>query len=224
MKKITLLIASVAMVLSVQAQSSRECIKQTIVEQDQCTSVAITENNGNAMIYGRCEWAAQGCPNDLHETLFELHAANVELQDIHLTELGRWLVLYNDNQICSDLLYENLKQKIASCQMDNEKITTVTFNDSGSWIVITTEQISASSDELMDWLVDGCTKYGPVWTACVTDEAMIAVYESGFKFAGNVPEDLKDALRACESDVYTVKLSNSSWLFRCTDGHGAYNL
>ena len=224
MKKIILLAVSVAMVLGAQAQSSRDCIKKTITEQNQCTSVAITQSNGDAMIYGRCGWAAQDCPNDLHESLFELNAANVELQDIHLTELGRWLVLYNDNQICSDLLYENLKQKITTCQEDNEKITTITFIDSGNWIVITTDQISASSDEIMDWIVDGYTKYGQVWTACVTDDAMIAVYESGFKYAGNVPEDLKDALRACESDVYTVKLSGNAWFFRCTDGSGSYHL
>ena len=122
------------------------------------------------------------------------------------------------------MLYENLKQKITTCQEDNEKITTITFNDSGNWIVITTDQISASSDEIMDWIVDGYTKYGQVWTACVTDDAMIAVYESGFKYAGNVPEDLKDALRACESDVYTVKLSGNAWFFRCTDGSGSYHL
>lgn len=224
MKRIILLAVSIAINLGAQAQSSRDCIKKTITEENQCTSVAITQNNGDAMIYGHCEWVAQDCPNDLQESLFELNAKNVEFQDIHLTELGRWLILFNDNQISSDLLYENLKEKITTCQERNEKITTVTFNDSGNWIVITTEQISASSDEITDWLVDGCAKYGQVWTACVTDDAMIAVYESGFKYAGNIPEDLKDALRACEGDVYTVKLSGNAWLFRCTDGSGSYHL
>lgn len=224
MKQNILLIASLAIALSAQAQSSRECIKQKIYEQDECKSVAITQSNGDAMIYGRNEWIAVGCPNEFSEALYELNVQNVDIQDIHLTELGRWVVLYNNNETRSDLLYENLKQKISNCQKANEKITTITFNDSGDWIVITTKQISASSDELIDWLIDGCEKYGQIWTACITDNAAIVVYEFGFKYYGEVPEDLKEALRTCESDIYTVKISGDVWLFRCTDGTGRYQM
>lgn len=224
MKKNILLITSLVLALSMQAQSSRDCIKQNICEKNECQSVAMTSNNGDAMIYGRNEWIAVGCPNDFSEALYELNVQDEKIQDIHLTELGRWIVLYNNNGTRSDLLYENLKQKIKNCQEDGEKITTITFNDSGDWIVITTKQVSASSDELIDWLIDGCKNYGQIWTACITDDAAIVVYEFGFKFFGNVPEDLKDALRTCESDVYTVKVSGDSWFFRCTDGYGCYQM
>ncbi len=222
MKHFTLLLAALAVTLSINAQ--REHITQHIEKYDQCQSVAITQNNGNAMIFSTNQWVAEGCPNNFTEALYELKVEKQNLQDIHLTELGRWIILYNDNQTRSDLLYENLKQKITNCQEDGEKITTVTFNDKGDWIVVTTKQISASSDLLMSWIADGCERYGQVWTACITDDAAIIVYEGGFKYYGNIPEDLLEAMRACDKDVYTIKISGNAWLFRCTDNTGVYSL
>ena len=222
MKHFTLLLAALAVTLSINAQ--REHITQHIEKYDQCQSVAITQNNGNAMIFSTNQWMAEGCPNNFTEALYELKVEKQNLQDIHLTELGRWIILYNDNQTRSDLLYENLKQKITNCQEDGEKITTVTFNDKGDWIVVTAKQISASSDLLMSWIADGCERYGQVWTACITDDAAIIVYEGGFKYYGNIPEDLLEAMRACDKDVYTIKISGNAWLFRCTDNTGVYSL
>lgn len=224
MKKIILLVASIAMILGAYAQDSRECIKHNIYKSNKCKSVALTQNNGNAMTFENNKWFAVGCPNNFTEALYELEVQEQEIQDIHLTELGRWVVLYNTNETRSDLLYENLKQKISDCQKEGEKITTITFNDSGDWIIVTAKQISASSDELVEWIQDGCDSYGQVWTACVTDDATIVVYQHGFKYLGKVPESLKEAIRACEGDIYTVKLSGDAWFFRCTDGKGCYHL
>lgn len=224
MKQFILLFISLVITLNIQAQSPREQIVQHIQTFDQCQSVAITKSNGNALIYGQNEWIADECPHLFTEALYELNAHKDTLQDIHLTDLGRWLVLYNTNSVKYDLLYENLKLKIASCQEDGEKITTVTFNDIGDWIVITDKQISASSDMLMAWVSEGCEKFGQVWTACITDDAAVVVYEYGFRFYGNVPEDLKETLRACKNDVYTIKISGDAWLFRCTNNTGFYNL
>ena len=224
MKQLILLLASLVLSTSIQAQSNKEHIVQHIRAFDVCKSVAITQNSGSAMIYDQCEWIAQDCPHFFTEALYETKIAKDTLQDIHITELGRWIVLYNANKVKSDLLYENLNQKIASCQEDNEKITTITFNDNGDWVVVTTKQVTASSNDLLAWIIEGCQKYGQVWTACITEDAAVVVYESGFKFHGNVPENLKEALRACKSNVYTVKLSGSSWLFRCTNNTGVYSL
>lgn len=224
MKKIILLFASLAMILSMQAGTSREYVKQNIIEENECKTVAITESNGDAMIYGRNGWAADNCPSDLIETLHELNDMNEEIQDIHLTDDGRWLILYGNNGIHWNNLYYELKEKMSEYNNKGEKITNVAFNDYRDWIIITPKHISASSDELLEWLNEGCERHGQLWTACMTYDAVVAVYESGFKFYGNVPEDLKEALTTCSSDVYIVKMSGESWFFRCTDGFWRYNM
>lgn len=224
MKKTILLFVSLAMAFCMQAQNTREYIKQNICDENECKSVAITEYNGDAMIYGRNGWAAEGCPNGFTEALHELNYSNEELQDIHLTENGRWLVLYGNNGMQWHNIYDDMKGKMLEYNTNGEQITTVTFNDMHDWIIVTSTHISASSNELLTWLGEGCEKYGQLWTACITNDAAIAVYENGFRCYGNVPEDLKDVLSTCTCDIYTVKIAGTAWFIRCTDGYWRYNM
>lgn len=226
MKKSILLFVSFAMAICMQAQPSHKFLEKQLDKRSDCKSVVITKKNGDALLYGDCGWGASKlCPVKFSRTLFEVSEwQDTTIHDIHISELGKWYILYGDNQIHSDLLYENLEEQIKRCQDKQDKITTVTFNDKGDWIVICEKSLSASSDDLMDWLSEGCDKYGQLWTACVTDDAAVACYEFGFKFWGNVPENLKTTLRNCKSDVYTVKISGNAWFFKCTNGYSRSNL
>lgn len=224
MKRAFILIALCVMTQISHAQSSRDFIRQNIRKHNECKSVAITQHNGDAMLYGQNGWAAEGCPKNFTDALHKLNEAQEDIQDIHLTEEGRWLILYNSNGMYWDNIYYDLKQKMVEYNDDGEKITTITFNDDYDWIIITTKHISASSEQLLTWLGDGCDKYGLLWTACLTDDAVVAVYEEGFQFIGNIPETLKEALKECESDVYNIKIAGSAWFFRCTDGYWRYHM
>lgn len=223
-KKFFFSLLLVAMSLTVNAQNSRQYVKQMIQKYNECKSVAITKTNGDAMIYGRNGYAAQSCPSGFVNALSDLHDKGETIQDIHLSESGRWLVLYGGNGMRWDRLYYNLEQKIRYYNDERETITTVTFNDDNEWIVITTEHISASSTELQDWLAEGCNRYGKLWTACLTDDACVAVYAEGYRYLGDVPEDLKEALRTCGKDVYMVKMAGSSWFFATKDGYWRYSM
>lgn len=207
-----------------QAQSSRDYIKNRISSLGECKSVAITRTNGDAMIYGDNGWSAQGCPVGFTDALHELNENRETIQDINLSESGRWLILYGNNGMRWSSLYTGLENKIREFNNARETITTVTFNDSGDWAVVTTKHISASDRNIQDWLADGCEMYGQLWTVCITDDAAVAVYEEGYKFLGNIPQDLKDALTSCVSDVYVVKMAGTSWFFRATDGYWRYRM
>ena len=219
MRRFFVLLASIAMVLNMQAQSSRDFIKQAIRKKNDCKTVAITKHNGDAMIYGNNGWGAKDCPSKFVKSLKELNDSDVEIKDIHLTEEGKWLILYGNNGMHWDGIYDDLLDRMIKYNTNGEEITTVTFNDNHDWILITTQNISASSSELLNWLGEGCEEYGQLWTACLTDDAVVAVYQEGYKFSGQVPEDLKRALKECTSRVYNVKSAGNAWFFKCTDGH-----
>ena len=224
MKRTILFFASLAVVLLTQAQTSREFIKQNISDNNECESVAITQNNGNAMIYGRNGWATQGCPFNFTDALRVLNEENHQIQDIHLTEQGRWIILFENNGMEWNNIYDALLLNMQQYNHQAEHITTGTCNDQGDWILVTTNRITASSDELLEWLGEGMDIYGALWTACITDDAAVAVFEHGFRFYGNVPADLIEALRACSHDVYTIKIAGNDWFFRCTDGYWKYSM
>lgn len=222
MKKSILFTISLVLTMVMQAQNSRDFIKQHIQEENECNSVAITQSNGNAMIYGRNGWASEGCPKKFTEALRELNNENKKIQDIHLTEDGRWIILFENNGMQWDNIYEELLNKMIKYNEDGEEITTITCNDDGEWILITTKSISASSNELLEWLGEGLDLYGQLWTASVTNDAIIAVYENGFRLWGNIPEGLTIAIEECDCNIYTIKIAGDAWFFRCTDGYWHY--
>ena len=69
--------------------SDRKFIKQQISKHGECRNVAITEYNGDLMLYGKNGWAANGCPDGLTDALDELNDDNEYIDDVQLTENGR---------------------------------------------------------------------------------------------------------------------------------------
>ena len=65
---------------------------------------------------------------------------------------------------------------------------------------------------------------GEGYGLCVTDDAAVAVYENGFCYRGNVPEDLIEALRSTSFDVFRLKISGTSWFFADSNGNYRYKM
>ena len=203
---------------------SRQFIRDHIKKYGECCNVAITKTNGDVMLYGRNGYAADGCPSGLLQALKELNNQDKHIKDVQLTENGNWLVLYGTNGYrWSDIPY-GLEKQLKEFNDNREEITSVSFNDGGDWVVITTTHISASADWIQDWLADGCKDHGQLWAVCITSDAMVAVYEKGYKFYGDVPSDLRSALRETNLNVYRLKIAGSAWFFADKNGNYRYNM
>ena len=224
-KYILLFLAVIGASLTLMSQTdSRAYIRNAIRDWGECRNVAITKTNGDIALYGRNGCARSNVPASLNRVIGQLHDDGEYIDDIQLTENGRWLVLYGDNGLKWDKLPSALEKKLREYNRNKEVITTVTFNDDGDWIVITTKHFCSSNDGESDWLEDCLEKYGALWTACLTDDGLVAVYEKGYKYLGNVPDDLKKALRDSDLDVYRLKIAGGSWFFADKDGNYHYNM
>lgn len=225
MKKVTIyrfvvLLFFVAFTISASARD-RSYIRDRIKEYGSCRNVAITKTNGDLMLYGRNGWAADGCPSELTKRLHELHDDGEYIDDVQLTESGEWLILWGDNGMSwSDVPY-GLEKKMREYHDRGDVITSVTFNDSGDWLIISREYYAASSSEILEFVQDGAERYGSVWAACITDDAIVVVYEKGYRTLGNVPDGLSEALKNTSWDIYRVKIAGSSWFI--ADKSGNYN-
>lgn len=203
---------------------SREYIRNAIEEWGECRNVAITKFNGDLALYGKNGCARSGCPNDLNDAITELNNNGEYIDDIQLTEEGRWLILYGDNGIQWNDIPYSLEQKLREYNQQGEVILSVTFNDAGNWIVITTNYYSASHSEVLNWLKEGNDNYGQLWAACVTDDAVVAVFKEGYRFIGNVPETLKEALKKTTLNVFRLKIAGTAWFFADQNGHYHYSM
>jgi len=218
-----LLLVSVLLTAPVQGQG-REFIRQNIQKHGSCRNVAITRTNGDLMLYGTNGWAASGCPTGLTDALDELTEEGKYIDDVQLTENGSWLILYGDNGFRWSNIPYSLERKIREYNDQGEVVLSVTFNDNGDWIVITKNYYSASDSDITEWLQQGNDKYGMLWSACITDDALVAVFAEGYKFAGNTPTTLQRGLDEAGLDVYRLKIAGSAWFIADTEGRYHYNM
>lgn len=210
--------------LASYGQNDRSYIREAISEKGECRNVAITKSNGDLMLYGKNGYAWSGCPSDLNDAITELNDDNEYIDDVQLTEKGRWLILYGDNGMLWNNIPNSLEKKLREYNSMGEVITSVTFNDEGSWIIITTNYYVSSDTEINEWLKDGCDLHGRLWAACITDDAIVAVFENGYTFLGDVPDSLKEALSETDLDVFRLKIAGDAWFFADTEGHYDYNM
>lgn len=209
---------------SISAQNSREYIRNAIKGWGSCRNVSITKRNGDIALYGRNGWAASGCSSELQNEIRKLNGNNEYIDDIQLSENGNYVILYGNNGLVWNGISSSFENQLRKFNRDQEVITSVTFNDDGDWIVITKNYFSTSDSRITQWLKDGCDDYGKLWTACITEDSMVAVFENGFKFFGNVPDDLKRALKEATFNVVHVKIAGTAWFFSDNDGHYRYNM
>lgn len=206
------------------AQNSREYIRNAIRKWGECRNVAITKTNGDVALYGRNGCARSGVPSGLDRALTELNNDREYISDVQLTENGRWLILYGNNGFRWNDIPYSLEKEIRDYNANNEEVTAVTFNDAGDWIVITTQHISSSDYRVQDWIAEGMDDFGGVLTACLTDDGLVVVFERGYKFLGNIPTDLRQALRETSWDVYRLKIAGTAWFFADRSGRYRYNM
>jgi len=223
-KCVLILIGILSICCTVYSQNSREYIRNVIKEKGQCRNVAITRTGGDIMLYGKNGYAHKGIPSDLASKLTELNNDGKLIDDIQLTEGGKWIILIDNNGVAWNNIPYSLEKKLREYNDNGEIITCIALNDAGEWVVVTTEHFSASSDEYSEWLRKGLSTYGQLWTVHLTDEAMVAVYEGGFRFIGDVPSTLKQALKEVDFDVYRLKFAGTAWFIADKSGRYRYNM
>lgn len=216
---LTVLFALTALVTSAQTDS-RDYIRQAIKRWGECRNVAITRINGDVAIYGNegSSYSCSGVPEELRNTLSKLRDDDEFIDDVQLTDNGNWLVLYGLNSAFWSGVPEDLETVLYEVRNNRETVTSVTFNDDGDWIVISDEYIRASNAELRQWIVDGTENMGRVSTACLTDDAVMVVYEGGFRYDGNIAPDLIEAIRNTDIHIFRIKISGRSWFFADISG------
>jgi hypothetical protein len=208
---------------AINSTNSRAYIKNVVRDWGSCRNVAITKLNGDVALNYRNASAYQNIPRDMADALKEFSEKGYFIEDIELTDNGEWLIL-GDSIMWSDNLPEDLIEKMKDYNRQGETITSVTFNDKGVWMLITKNYFSTSQDYWTDWLKTGIERFGTIWAVCITDDSAVAVFKDGFKYDGNVPDSLKNALRDTTVNVAKVKVSGASWFFADENGRYQYDM
>jgi hypothetical protein len=225
MKKMIFL--SLILVLAQQSSigQTRQFLREKIAEWGSCKNVAMTLTGGDVALIERNGWAATGIPAEMTEELEMLNDKDELIDDVVLTEEGNWLVLWGNNGVTSSGVPRSLDDMIGQWNEEAEIIYSITFNDEGDWIMISADKYSASDAELMEWIGQGEQEFGELWAAHLTNTGLVVVYENGYKFLGDVPDNLVEKLKETDLDVFRLKfLSDGSYFIADKDGNYVYFL
>jgi hypothetical protein len=204
-------------------KKNRSEIASAIRSWGKCRLVAITEMNGDIAINGGNGYNSNGLPAAMLNDLKEIRDMKEAIQDISLTERGEYVIIYGNNGIrCSNNIPNAMYEVLKRMNNDREKITSAVLNDDGDWIVISEDSFNASSPELQNLMKEGLSQYGGIYSACLTNNGYIIVYEKGYKSGGDLPSTLGDAISKTTINVYTIKVAGDSWFF--ADKEGRYQM
>lgn len=182
-------------------------IKEQIKRWNSCKNVAITDACGGVALHESNGYASTGVPDGMANALKLLNRDGVLIDDVHLTEQGRWLVLFGDNGMRYYGLPKSLEDRMREFNQKGYTIYSVTFNDYGDWVIISNEYYSTSSQNLYSYIEERRKKYGQLWSACLTNSGFVAVFENGYASFGDVPQGLVTALKTISFDGFRVKFT-----------------
>ena len=185
-----------------------------------CRLVAITQTAGDIAINGGNGYYSKGLPSKMKDDLTDIRDKKEAIQDISLTEGGEYVMIYGNNGVkFSDGIPYDMYNTLKLMNTNREKILSAVLNDDGDWIVISDKSFDASSDYLRDMMSDGIDKYGAIYSACLTNDSCIIVYEKGYRSYGEFPAAFEKAINATDINVYMIKLAGDSWFFADKEGH-----
>ena len=220
LKSMLFVLAMCLTATSANAQRDRNYVKNQIKKWGSCKNVAITKTNGDVALYGTSGYACSNVPTGLANTLKDLNKKGTLIDDVQLTESGKWCVLFGKNDATwTNNIPSSLAAKIHEFHDNNYVVRSITFNDYGQWVIVSDQYYATSSQDLTNWLKNAASKWGRLWAVCLTDDAAVAVFANGFAYRGNIPEDLKQALRSTSFDVFRLKVSGVSWFFADQSGN-----
>ena len=221
MKKLFSLLLKFFIVISAYSQSDNsKYIHNWLERYRTCKSGAVTDNAGYVILYDKNYAVWAGIPQSLVNYLQAEADSGRMIDDVCLTERGSWFCVGDNLQGYG--YPTSMYNKMSELLNGGDRITCMSFNDYGEWMVITDRHISASNDDLYKLLIDVKNKYGFIRSVSINNTGTFVVADDGFRSIGKIPDSLDYYLRYQQSfDIRYIKFtSNGSWLV--TDGYSAY--
>lgn len=189
-------------------------------------NMAVTENQGTAILF-HGGFECVGCPASLERTLGEIIAVGDTIIDVQISEQGAWSIVFGNHQILfsDDVLPpQNVMKKALEYAEAQKHITQISFNDQGHFVIMAEESVTASSEQIMDFLREGVNRYGNIRGISVSDESIIALFDEGVRFLGECNPTIKDDLQQYNDwDLTVIKHCATTWFFRDNEGQHLFN-
>lgn len=183
---------------------SRKYIYDQIQEAGNCKSFSISKNYGMIALYGPNGFTYSHIPMTLLDKLVEFNDKQFTLEDINISDDGRWCIL-SDEIAYSDDMYSGVIEHTKQMQLDGERIKCISFNDNNRWCIVSDKSFYCSDQEMYDFIMSTMETYGSLRYVYVSTEQVMVTCENGICWTDTVTPDFYDDVNALDFKPLIVK-------------------
>ena len=212
------------------AQNQFQELSRLMTENKPIKSVAFQSDGSGIVLFGKNDFAYNGnIPEALTDQMMTFINDDMEVEEVILTEQGRWMLLidggqgyisdglHNDPEQAYQVMFEWLNKFI-----DNgEVLVSVAFDDEGGWMVVTDKNFICSNVELMNKVSANFQTLGFPRGLAMCDGFQVVLHHYGYAMYGdNVNfEKLAYSLTNTKLDYWRIKVTPSGkYLYMDNEG------
>ena len=182
-----------------------------------CESVKtayLTDHKG-VYVVGSNGYNSASLPEDMKTAMKYCNTNKYEINDVCMTDVGWWAVIYNDTNYRGNLP-SACKTKIDEAVGKGEKILSLSISENGNYALITDKSFYASNETDRTVIEVAIKKYGHAYSVCITNAGTFVTCSKGALF-WDVPTRVVEKLQMYSGSPKVIRFTDSG-TFIAVDG------
>lgn len=179
---------------------------------------ACLTNHKGIFVYGGNGYNSSGLNSDMTAALSYCTKNKLVINDIAVTDIGWWCVVYSDNKYKGSLP-ENCKKTLDKYIGDGEKILSISISENGNYAIVTDKHYDASNEVDQKLISVAAERYGHINSVCITNIGSIITCSRGILF-WDVPHNVIEMLQKQDGGIPTCVRFTDSGTYIALDGKG----
>lgn len=173
------------------AKHDRSMIRNTIQNNNGCTSAALTINQGAVVIVGGNGYQySSGVPQGFQADVNQIRNLRKFIKDICITENGKWSIITTDNY-----MYGNTPQSVRDAYVKSNSAQSLSFNDGGEYVIVQSDgSILTNVQSFKDFYEEHKNDYGTLISVNLYSGGSVWCYSNYTTYCGNIPSPVASAI------------------------------
>ena len=197
-------------------------LTENIKKWEQCRTGAITSVGKGVAVYANNGYAYTGIPNDLSEKIKYANDNSLRIHDVCMSSNGNyWCIAYGDGGWRS-WATTSFNEKMKACHSTNEKIVSISINNSGEWVIVTDKHLYASSTTFQNKLSEVSDLFGYIYSVALTEMGYVICADRGVYYH-NIPTKVLEKIKEMASTkiIKVLKFTDDGTVL-LTDGESSF--
>ncbi len=198
-----------------EADAQKEMV-EAIAKYDNAKTACLTNHKG-VFVYGGNGYYSNQLSSDMMDALRYCNNNKYTINDIAVTDIGWWCVVYEGNKYKGSLP-DNCKKALDGYIKDGEKILSLSISENGNYALITDKHYDASNEFDKKAMKIAGETFDYMKSVCITNNGIFVTCSKGALF-WDVPENIIEKLKMYQGKPTLIRYTDSG-TYIALDGKG----